>query len=217
MKDFRAVQDGKRERNSEESLVGRAHHAFRAYVKALSVSTGQRHSYKIADDKRSASILDEAGQPVLTRTIEQFATEGGRARLAFAGLKDMKEKVDALFADAGENPDVRYHLDILGKTATLSVDGAPVDKHALTEILGTSYKTPTGANPVNDAIAHLTDADLQTIEGWEKIGRPVSSLLYAELSSAEEYCLEQAAAELRERAYRLGLIRRPREQAPVSE
>lgn len=216
MKEFRAVQ-GKRERNTEESLVGRAHHAFRAYVKALSVSTGQRHSYKIADDKRSASILNEGGEAVLTKTIDQFATEGGRARLAFAGLKDMKERFDALFAEANEQADVRYHLDIVEKTATLSVDGAAVDKSTLTEILGASYKTPTGANPVNEAIAGLSDADLQTIEGWEKIGRPVSSLLYAELSSAEEYGLQDAAAELRERAYRLGLIRRPREQGPVSE
>lgn len=216
MKDFRAVS-GKRERNTEESLVGRAHHAFRAYVKALSVANNQRYSYKIADDKRSASILDEAGQPVLTRTIEQFATEGGRARLAFAGLKALKEKFDTLFAEAGENPEIRYHLDILQKTATLSIDGVVVDKSTMVEVLGASYKTPTGANPVNEAIAQLNDADLQSIEGWEKIGRPVSSLLYAELSSAEEYGLHDAANELRERAYRLGLIRRPREQAPVSE
>lgn len=210
MKDTR--KDGKRERNSEESLVGRAHHAFRAYVKAYTLKTGQKHSYKIADDKRTASILDEAGTVVLTRSIEQFAAEGGRVRLAFAGLKDLKEKVDGLFAAAGESADVRYNLDILEKSATLSVDGAPVDNRSLVDILGGSYKTPTGANPVGEAIAHLSDADLLSIEGWEKIGRPVSVLLYAELSSAEEYRLESAAAELRERAYRLGLIRRPREE-----
>ncbi|MBY0552706.1 MAG: hypothetical protein K2W95_35815 [Candidatus Obscuribacterales bacterium] len=205
-------KDIKRERNSEESLVGRAHHAFRAYVKAYTLKTGQKHSYKIADDKRSASILDEAGGVVLTRSIDQFAAEGGRVRLAFAGLKDLKEKVDGLFAAAGETADVRYNLDILEKSATLSVDGTPVDNSALVSILGGAYKTPTGANPVGEAIANLSDADLLSIEGWEKIGRPVSALLYAELSSAEEYRLEAAAAELRERAYRLGLIRRPREE-----
>lgn len=210
MNQFRA-NDNSRGRNSEESLVGRAHHAFRAYVKAYSLQTGQKHSYKIADDKRSASILNEAGTAVLTRTIEQFAAEGGRARLAFAGLKDIKEKFDVLFGSAGERADVRYNLDILTKSATLTVDGAIVDNHVLTSVLGTAYKTPTGVNPVNDAIAHLSDADLLTIEGWEKIGRPVSSLLYAELSSAEEYGLQGAADELRERAYRLGLIRRPRD------
>ena len=128
MNQFRA-NDNSRGRNSEESLVGRAHHAFRAYVKAYSLQTGQKHSYKIADDKRSASILNEAGTAVLTRTIEQFAAEGGRARLAFAGLKDIKEKFDVLFGSAGERADVRYNLDILTKSATLTVDGAIVDNH----------------------------------------------------------------------------------------
>lgn len=199
-----------RERNSEESLIGQAHHALRAYVKAFSSKAdGAKHSFQFAADRKSASVLNSAGQPVLSLSIEQLAAEGSKVRFALAGLRDVKEKLEAAFAAAGTRKRVRYNLDVTTGVAEFSIDGEPATVEDLLSGIGNSYRTLMPQDPVREAISSLTSEDLGTAAGWAKIGNPVSTLLFGELESAEEYGFHDAATRERERAYRLGLIRRP--------
>lgn len=199
-----------REPNSDESLVGRAHHALRAYVKAYSVRAADKqgsYSFLIAANRQSATILDPAGQEVLCKSIAELAAEGARVRLALAGLRDIKERLELPLTNRSSLT-IRYRLDVLDGVAELTINGVPLTKEELVTLIGNSYRTVLGADPVLEAVSGLTGGPLTEIASWAAVGRPISSLLFSALASAEEYGFTEAATEARERAYRLGLIHR---------
>lgn len=194
----------RREMNTEESQVGRAHHALRAYVKSFTVLTNASHSFLIAADRRSASILNGGGETVLVKSIAELASEGAQVRLALVALRDVKEKLES------EQPPVyaRYCLDVRTGEADLKVAGVSLTRDELKVKIGGKYRG-IESDPVAEAVDALEGNELLSIQAWARVGRPIAAGLFNELASAESYGFEDAAQALRERAYRLGLIHRP--------
>lgn len=209
-----------RARRSDKDPVGWAHHALRAFVKAYEMKAGNgvEYSYSVAPDRTSASILDEQGQVVDTRTIAEWAKMGPELRLALIGLKDLKETVESEARRLGETKRVRFYLNILesGK-AELNIDGQPVTRDGLLAVLNGRQRVVDLVCPVAATVESLVDAELLTIAGWSKIGRQCEIVVYETLTAAEQYGIEDAAKNERERAYRLGIIRRPRSNAKMVE
>ncbi|MBY0359512.1 MAG: hypothetical protein K2W82_16025 [Candidatus Obscuribacterales bacterium] len=196
--------------NTEESMVGRAHHALRAYVKAFSVRAQEQngnYSFAIAADRQSANILDPAGNVVLSKSIADLAHEGSQVRFALAALRDVKESLEGVLAGKS-GMDVRYRLDLIDGTAELTVGGKPLSKEQFIELVGNKYRVIGDTTSARQAVEACPTAELQTIACWSTIGRPIAAQLFSLLASAEEYSLGEAATEQRERAYRLGLIHR---------
>jgi hypothetical protein len=207
-----------RSKRSEKDPVGWAHHTLRAFVKAHEIQAGNgvEYSYSVSADRTSASILDEKGQPIETRTIADWAKAGPELRLALIGLKDIKETLESEARRQSKSLKVRFYLNVLesGK-AELLVNGQPVTRDALVEMLNGRKRTIDVDCPITAAVQELGDADLRTTAGWSKIGRQCEIVVFESLGAAEHYGIEDAANIERERAYRLGIIRRPRpERAP---
>lgn len=205
-----------RARRSDKDPVGWAHHTLRAFVKAYEIKAGNgvEYSYSVAPDRTSASILDEKGQVVDTRTIAEWAKMGPELRLALIGLKDLKETVESEARRLGETKRVRFYLNILeGGKAELNIDGQAVTRDVLLAVLAGRQRMVDLECPVTSAIERLADADLLTTAGWSKIGRQSEIVVYESLTAAEQYGIEDAAKNEREKAYRLGIIRRPRSNA----
>lgn len=208
-----------RPRRSEKDPVGWAHHALRAFVKAYEIKAGNgvEYSYSVSADRTSASILDENGQAVDTRTIAEWAKLGPQLRGALIGLKDMKETFENEARRKHEQHKVRFYLNVLESgRAELIVDGQPVTRDALVAMLSGRQRLVAADCPIVAVLSTLNDEDLLSIAGWSKVGRQCEILVYESLTAAEQYGIDDAAANERERAYRLGIIRRPRKDGAES-
>lgn len=192
---------------NEESMVGRAHHALRAYVKAFSVrdeNPDAKYSFSIAPDRQSAAVLDPSGQVVLNKKITELAHEGSQVRLALAALRDVKESLEA----AQPSTRVRYRLDLLENLAELTVGDTILTKAQFIDLVGGKYRAIGDSASAVKVVETSAGETLNSIACWADIGRPIAAQLFSLLASAEEYKLTDAANEQRERAYRLGLIHR---------
>lgn len=206
-----------RQRNLK-TLVGRAHHALRAYRHALSKGTAAgvytMHTYGIAADEKSASIFNDKQEPVLHRSIEDWAKEGWQIRRAFIGLRFIKEELEKLREDGSDRiPRVFFNLNVLDGGAKLSFEGAPVTKALINEKLAGKTACLDVRDPVGAELETLSDEDLTSIAGWARLGHPVQKYVLESLDAAERYSFKDAAEAEREKAYRLGIIRRPRSAA----
>lgn len=122
-------------RELERKTVGHAIHGLRPYIKALEVAQGTTTSvgefrYEVSSDRTSARILrnptpgsDTAQSDWLVvegteRSIEDWAQIGKKARLAFIGLKETKEKLRL------QSDHVQFTLNVLTGEAFLSRGGA---------------------------------------------------------------------------------------------
>ena len=191
--------------------VGMAIHALRAYVKAFEMKAGDgvQYSYRIAENGDEASILDPAGSPCLTKSVEDWASQGPRLRLALIGLKGVKDEYERAARAASARANVRFYLNTFDGEATLTADGARVSKTELGQIAPV-LGLPTVLSTI---LPELPDDDLSKIASWARIGRELEIEFFQALEVAEQYNLPDAVAKERERGYRLGILRRPRSQA----
>lgn len=205
-----------RPKRSEKDPVGWAHHTLRAFVKAYEIQAGDgvEYSYSVSPDRLAASILDEKGAVIETRTIAEWAKMGPELRLALIGLKDLKETFEGEARRTGQTHRVRFYLNILetGK-AELIVDGQPVTRDGLLSMLAGRQRVVDCDCPISAAVSALSDAELRTTAGWSKVGRQCEIVVFESLSAAEQYGITDAVSKEREKAYRLGIIRRPRTAA----
>lgn len=133
--------------NTTQSLarksVGHAIQGLRPYIKALELLKGDKTSkgefrYEISEDRGSARILRNPNPGTETplqdwvevegtnRAISAWALTGKQARLAFIGMKSVKEKLRL----AGDH--VHYSLDVITGDAHLSRSGELVQDHPTT-------------------------------------------------------------------------------------
>ncbi len=193
-----------------KTLVDMSHHTLRAHAKAYELKAGAagRFSYQIAVDGRSAVILDPEGQVVSSKPIEEWAADGAAIRLAFIGLKALKEKLDEASRDAGRRFMARYNLNALdqGGVATLSVQDKVMSR---ADLLASAAELKL-VEGVKVALERLGEDELAKVSGWAKLGREIEVDFYQVLQAAEKWQLVDAAAAERERGYRLGILRRPR-------
>lgn len=214
-------------RKSFKALVGAAHHALRAYAKALEAQSGNKEPfrYHVPLDGKTGFILDGKGETIMQRPIEDWAQEGPRVRWTMIGLRSFKEEIELATRRAGDRARVRYDLSILDNSAWLTMDGNRLHKDALdgfVECLNLSAR-------VRELLPSLTDEDLQNMDGWAKLGRQAEIDYFLDLEAAESYGSASDVETLREKGVRLGIIRRRPEEiagspdeardnpAPVSE
>lgn len=170
-------------------LRGFAIIALRAFIKALEMKDGEnkstgRYRYEIPENGTTARILVEAtGEtvPGFERSLEEWAKDGRRIRLAFIGLKDAKIALDEQARQAREVGYARYTLNALTGEAYLDRNGS-----------------------------RLTDKP-STIDEWAKIGRDVEQPLFESLKAAHEWGSENGVRETREKMIARGIIRAPRD------
>jgi hypothetical protein len=195
---------------SLKSLVGAAHHALRAYVKAFEAraQSQERFRYHVPHDGLTAAILDQAGATVMERPIADWANEGPQVRLSMIGLKCIKEEIETAAREAGQPARVRFDLDILDGRAWLEIDGKLLCK----EDLDGFFECLKLTDRARILIPTLTADELQSIGGWARIGRQVEIDYFLALQAAEGYDVGDSMTELRNKGVRLGIIRRRKEQ-----
>jgi hypothetical protein len=197
------------------AVVGAAHHTLRAYAKAYSLAAGDGtlYRYDIPHNGRTASIVDAAGNAVMSRPIEEWAAEGPAIRLALIGLKALKERLERAAANGDNAVTVVFSLDVLRGTASLSVDGTRLTREQLLQ----AAPTLSLSDGLLDACGRMGDGELTSIADWAMLGRQFEIDFFQVLQSAEKYGFTEAARAERERGYRLGIIRRKRNGAAPAE
>lgn len=176
--------------NNTNKVRGNAMQSLRAFIHALTIRDGkadgqERYRYEINDAAGTARIFDVAsGQTVdgFERSLDDWAKEGRKVRLAFIGLWDAKIALDEEARQAGGNVKyVRFALNVLNGEAVITRNGENVEGK------------PT------------------TIDEWAKIGREVEKPLFESLKAAQEYGSEAGVRETREKMIARRIIRAPRE------
>jgi len=186
-------------------LRGFAIKALKAFVKALEMKDGEqkstgRYRYEIPENGTTARIyVTETGEtvPGFERTLDEWAADGKRIRLAFIGLLDAKIALDDQARQAREGGYARYTLNAITGEAYVSRNGARISelpdtqKQLLAREQGNAQAAP------------------ETIDGWALIGRPVEKYYFEGLKAAQDYGSENGVAEYREKMIARGIIRDP--------
>lgn len=176
--------------NSPAKLRGNAIIALRAFIKALELKDGdqkstERYRYEIPENGNTARIFETAtGATVegFERTLEEWAKDGKKIRLAFIGLKDAKIALDEETDKAQGVSYVRYTLNAITGEAFLSRNTTQLE-----------------GKPV-------------TIEEWAKLGREVEKPLFESLKAAQDYGSESGEKDARDKMIARGIIRAPRDE-----
>ncbi len=201
-------------------IIGRALHALRAYVKALSLqSQGESFTYKISPDKSRAQIVNSKNESQYDKPISQWAREGSQIRLAFIGLKYAKDKIElGLNRDVNQtNSLVVYYLNAIDGIACLRLSIANAEAVNVTfaqviEFVRRSYSNSALADEdvVLKVLLQLANDNSGIISTWAMVGRQVEIQVFESLQAAEGCADANIAALERQRAYMLGVIRRPK-------
>lgn len=194
-------------KNNTAKLRGFAIKALKAFVKALEMKDGEqkssgRYRYEIPEQGTTARIyVTETGEtvPGFERSLEEWAKDGKRIRLAFIGLLDAKIALDEQARQAREAGYARYTLNAITGEAYISRNGARVSE--LPDTQQKLLSPSVNANPVPE-----------TIDGWALIGRPVEQYYFEGLKAAQDYGSENGVAEYREKMIARGIIRDPQRE-----
>jgi len=185
--------------NNPGKLTGAAIIALRATIKALEMNAGQQRStgqyrYEIskptgpnqAVTARIYEVATGADVEGYNKPLEEWAKLGKKVRLAFVGLKDAKIALEERPEQDTEVAYVRFTLNSISGSATLSKNG------------------------------NLVEGKPTTIDEWAKIGREVEKPLFESLKMAQEYGSENGIRETRAKMIARGIIRAPRETGTES-
>lgn len=186
-------------RNTNQKDVGFAIHGLRAYIKALELAKNVRVSqsefaYQIGEDRTSARIGSRFSESPAAEASKTFELNGHTYVEVDGTSRSLSEWVK------------------VGKQARLGLIGLKAAKEELKEAgdhVQFTLNVLTGEAFLSRAGGRLEDRPA-TIDEWAKAGRTVEKGLFESLKAAQDYHADSAAAEVKAKMVRLGVIREPK-------